>query len=547
MLRRLLILLALAAVLYVPAAGSASLAAPAGMRAFLLRADEPLVASYPRTPSFAWTPYDGARSYDFELATSRKFDESTIVWSSNGSPRVPAVAVPVALPWMTGNPYALYAHVRALTPKGLTRWSAPFGFNMSWTSVPNQLLTDTPGLVRWTPVDGATSYQVWFVNLVVNAGVTGKVITTRTNVADEREYYTYPQDPSVIHWRVRAIRQLYGALPNSLPAVSYGPWSQTFVSVNLPMSTGALTPTTTASDTISTAAAPGTHRLTPGFVFAGDTATTGVAGRLYRVYIATDRECVNTVFTGSVVGSPAWAPRTSGPLALPSATTPPYLADGAQAATFNAAWQSVTASEKEDTSATSAGSAASTADTPAAVDLWDIGTPNGLYWWTVVPVREVTNGTSVQFVDAEVPQDECASDHMIRFGKVSQPATTSPTRPYVSGLSPFGELVAAQTARPSFYRAALATWQPAAGAVQYEVQWSRTQYPWKTAGNRLTYSTSTVLSGLAPGTWYYRVRGIDPYVPSPLKQMTWSKPVQLKLARPRFVDQSGVTIHLVTK
>jgi hypothetical protein len=527
MLRRLLILLALAAVLYVPAAGSASLAAPAGMRAFLLRADEPLVASYPRTPSFAWTPYDGARSYDFELATSRKFDESTIVWSSNGSPRVPAVAVPVALPWMTGNPYALYAHVRALTPKGLTRWSAPFGFNMSWTSVPNQLLPDAPGLVRWTPVEGATSYQVWFVNLVVNAGVTGKVITTRTNVADEREYYTYPQDPSVIHWRVRAIRQLYGALPNSLPAVSYGPWSQTFVSVNLPMSTGALTPTTTASDTISTAAAPGTHRLTPGFVFAGDTATTGVAGRLYRVYIATDRECVNTVFTGSVVGSPAWAPRTSGPLALPSATTPPYLADGAQPATFDAAWGQVTATER--------------ADTPAAVDLWDIGTPNGRYWWTVVPVREVTIGSSVQFVDAEVPQDECASGHTIPFGKMSQPATTSPTRPYVSGLSPFGELIAAQTARPSFYRAALATWQPAAGAIQYEVQWSRSRYPWKTAANTLTYSTSTVLSGLAPGTWYYRVRGIDPYVPGQLKQMTWSAPVQIRLVKPKFLVENGVT------
>jgi hypothetical protein len=140
-----------------------------------------------------------------------------------------------------------------------------------------------------------------------------------------------------------------------------------------------------------------------------------------------------------------------------------------------------------------------------------------------------------------VPQDECASGHTIPFGKMSQPATTSPTRPYVSGLSPFGELIAAQTARPSFYRAALATWQPAAGAIQYEVQWSRSRYPWKTAANTLTYSTSTVLSGLAPGTWYYRVRGIDPYVPGQLKQMTWSAPVQIRLVKPKFLVENGVT------
>ena len=31
---------------------------------------------------------------------------------------------------------------------------------------------------------------------------------------------------------------------------------------------------------------------------------------LYRVYIFTDSNCVNRIFTGSVVGSPAFAPRT---------------------------------------------------------------------------------------------------------------------------------------------------------------------------------------------------------------------------------------------
>ena len=67
MLARSLTLLALAAAGFVPAAQSAAPAGPTGLRAFLLRADEPAVDSFPRTPSFAWSPFDGARSYDFEL------------------------------------------------------------------------------------------------------------------------------------------------------------------------------------------------------------------------------------------------------------------------------------------------------------------------------------------------------------------------------------------------------------------------------------------------------------------------------------------------
>ena len=37
-----------------------------------------------------------------------------------------------------------------------------------------------------------------------------------------------------------------------------------------------------------------------------------------RVYAATDRDCVNVVFRSSVVGGPAFAPRMSGPLKLPT-------------------------------------------------------------------------------------------------------------------------------------------------------------------------------------------------------------------------------------
>jgi hypothetical protein len=570
MFARLLILLALAATLFVPAGQSAPSAAPDGLRAFLLRADEPFRDTFSRTPSFAWAPYENAKSYDFELATSKDFDESTIIWSTSGRTKplqVPAVAIQIALPWMTGNPYALYAHVRARTASGLTRWSVPFGFNMRWKTAPEKVLPDIAGLVRWKPIEGATSYEVWFID-AGQVDKVGKVITTSTNVADEREFYSFHPDPTwtgVVQWRVRAVRNVYGALPNGLPAVTYGPWSQTFVSTNPTVSTGPMSLIQTVSNVTSTDASPAAHSLTPAFSYTGDTATNGLTGRLFRVYIATDRQCVNIVFTGAVVGSPAYAPRTSGPLLLPTSSQTlknaeaGYLVDGGEANTYSAGSRPVTTTELGSATATTGGSSTTTggsgtsttttipteftSTTGAHVDLWDSGWPTGRYYWTVVPVREEFTNDSLRYFDAEPPQDACAAGRVVEFGKVSQPTTTSGSKPYASGLAPSGELVAARTATPSFYRAALIAWAPALGATAYEVQWSKTTYPWRSVGAPVyTAATSTLLEGLTPGVWYYRVRGIDPYVPGPVKQMTWSAPVQVTIAKTKiFVQDPSVT------
>ena len=66
-----------------------------------------------------------------------------------------------------------------------------------------------------------------------------------------------------------------------------------------------------------------------------------------------------------------------------------------------------------------------------------------------------------------------------------------------------GRLVAAVDSRPRFYGQPLVAWQPAAGADQYEVQWSPKLKlnPWKTAGIQYTWGTSLTLP-LSPGTWY---------------------------------------------
>ncbi len=203
-------------------------AAPKGLKAFLLRAEEPTRHEFSRTPSFAWRPVAGALRYEFELATSRRFSGSSIVWTNVGdelaepaattapasapatpgtattggettapatpkltdSLRAPTIAIDLALPWITGSPYALYAHVRAITKAGPTPWGKPFGFNVRWSSIPRDLDSPYPGLVRWSPVEGATSYQVWL------HGAKWTFETT-TNVADARELYTFHATPRV--------------------------------------------------------------------------------------------------------------------------------------------------------------------------------------------------------------------------------------------------------------------------------------------------------------------------------------------------------------
>src|SRR5207248_5115091 len=108
--------------------------APTGLHAFLLTPDEPAQKYFPRTPSFAWSPADErGGTYDFELATSQTFNDSAMLFPYTKL-TMPVVSVAHQLPWMTGVPYALWAHVRWVSKDGkrTTAWGAPLGFNMRW-------------------------------------------------------------------------------------------------------------------------------------------------------------------------------------------------------------------------------------------------------------------------------------------------------------------------------------------------------------------------------------------------------------------------------
>jgi hypothetical protein len=558
---------------------------PHGLRAFLLRADETVAHQYSRTPSFTWAPVsERGGHYQFELSTSPQFDDASLVFKDTRVP-FPVITVPRQLPWMTGDPYALWAHVRWISADGqrATRWSAPFGFNLQWdpSDVPQQL-SAPEGLIRWAPVEGATGYQVLYLDIHPL-----KAFETNTNVADEREYFTFHSAlgySMTIHWRVRAIRDVgsLGLPSNGLPAVSYGPWSPVFTTTNAPQSTGTLAPSDTVSNAWQTSAKAAAFELTPGFAWhpsdpvVSDNITVGSS--LYRVYIATDKNCVNRVFTGSIVGSPAWAPRViGGPIKLPTdtkvlatATAGTYPGAGSEGTALDAVGDAVSANEGlmatgkasapaagSGSSAGSSGSAASssaaggaaggsTSTQRAPVELWDSGWPSGRYYWTVVPVTAFalqppdptqTNPViSIGYQDAAVPQDACEAGDMMSFGKVTAPVVTSSGRPFVSGVSPSSRFVASAGLRPAVASYPLIAWEPAVGATRYQVEVSRSLYPWRAVNTLGTPATSMILplSRMNAGVWFYRVRGINEALPVGAQRMGWSQPVRIQITGERF-------------
>ena len=553
---------------------------PRSLRGFELRPNESPKRTFSRTPAFAWSPVRGAACYEFELATSRSFNGSSIVWSNVSTDakagkhcrpvhvsfvkindpsaigaggddatgevqvkttiapiRIPALSLNLTLPWFTGKAgYALYAHVRSVTTQGASAWSDPYGFDMRWENVPVPLAS-RPGLIRWTPVEGATGYEVWFGGHGPGMWL-NKIVQTRTNVADERDVYTFHLEEGywrTVEWRVRAIRAAVGALPNGLPAVSFGPWTDRYAASNPAWSPGPIRLGSAFSESVSSGLAP-PHELMPGLTFTGDQSLDGYTFRLFRAYVFSDRDCVNVVFKGSVVGSPAFAPRVNGPLKLPANQTELDTALGGvlpndkneHAKTYTADTFPLVANEsfEDDRSL-------------LRIDLPDLDLRTTRYFWTVVPVAIVVDEETGAFTywDYEKPQDACEAGRVGTFGKDSKPAQTSGGGPFVSGLKPDGRMLSQAGSRPVVFETPLVAWRPVVGATEYEIQWSRVPYPWRKRGSLRTVATSAVLH-LSAGLWYYRVRGLnDAQVGTPA--MTWSAPNAVKVVRPTFRITGG--------
>ena len=108
-----------------------------------------------------------------------------------------------------------------------------------------------------------------------------------------------------------------------------------------------------------------------------------------------------------------------------------------------------------------------------------------------------------------LPQDACAAGRVASFGKESDPCARRVRHSVRRG--PGAERTTALVERQASGRLldAARRLEPATGAGAYEVQWSRTEYPWRAQGSKTTYSTSrgaglgpaSGTTGFAASTW----------------------------------------------
>ncbi len=511
-------------------ASSAAVSGPTGLHGFVLVASEPRTSTFHRTPSFAWNPTKGAVRYELQLSTSATFRDNGLLYDVSNL-QTPVGAPTLTLPWISGSPHSLYARVRAFLAGGHTSpWSAQYGFDMVPPAAP-AALSSAPGLVRWSIVDGADAYEVWLLDKK-----SAKIEVVRTNVLDERDFYG-DSWPASVRWRVRAMRTDVLGVANGIPTATYGPWSTTYTGENTAPTAGGITLAGTLSDVLSNGSAKSpSHQLMPAFLWSGAQTLDGTPATLFRVYAFTDSQCLNPVFVGPAVSSPAYAPRLDGPaLELPANAANIYVDRGAPTIDAGADGNLVVANEQLPAATPTVGPSASGKTVTATgvvgptVDLWDVNWPGAGYYWTVVGVTKTVDGV---FQDLELPQDVCAAGRVQRLGILSQPTLTSKHGAFATGLSANGRLVsAAQTAK--FYGQPLVAWTAALGGTNYEVQWSHKSYPFAPKGTRYTFGTSAVLP-LTPGTWFYRVRGFDYNLPTGAQAMAWSLPTKLVVTAPKF-------------
>jgi len=498
-------------------ASSAAVKAPTGLHGFMLRASESS-STFHQTPSFAWNPAAGAVRYELQISQSRTFQANGILFDSK-SFITPVAAPDLALPWITGNPHSLYARVRAIRAGGGTSpWSADYGFDVVPPAPPTRT-SSYNGLLRWTPVQGATSYEVWLLDAA-------KIKRLNTNVFDEREFYGLQSWDGIVRWRVRADRLNVVGRLNGMPISTHGAWSPVYTTNGAATANAPIQLVGTVSESFSDGSmASSAHRVTPGFVWTGnEDPLSGTPASLFRVEVFTDSSCLNRVWVGAAVASPAYAPRLFGG---DTALGPNFTPDGDSLSPnedASPATPTLTVPGTKDTIEVSNPDAIG-----APIDLWDQNWPSSGYYWIVMPIAQVGG----EYVDMELAQDMCAAGQVKRFGISSQPAvTTKFGNAFATGLSAAGRLVSgARTAK--FYGQPLVAWAPAANATAYEVQWSKRSYPFKAVGAHLTLATSVVLN-LRPGTWFYRVRGYDYNLPTDAQEMGWSDPVKIVVARPKL-------------
>ena len=316
-----------------------------GLRAFLLRADETPKHEFNRTPSFAWLPVRGAhplrvrardepvvqRELDRLVEHERRVrraddddhdDRGTADAATATGRRRPQDEEALREPADADGvhrPRAALDHrlaLRALRTRprdhertAPTSWSTPFGFNMRWSSVPRDLDS---------PLPASSAGRRSRARRRTRSGSYGRQDDVHDD--DERRRRARPlQVPAhepVLHqldpFRVRAQRKLYGEVVSGLPATSWGPWSPiVHRSPASALARDARRPVAAVSDVhVGRRAGSATRahaRASSSAATAAARWTTTAAHRSSSSASTSRRieDCVNIVYTGAVVGSPA--------------------------------------------------------------------------------------------------------------------------------------------------------------------------------------------------------------------------------------------------
>ena len=182
------------------------------------------------------TPCPARRTTSSSSRLSNTFRDNAVVYADQtSSPRSRRPAI--MLPWITG--IAAFA-VRTRARDHDRRRDAverSFGFDMVAPAAPTPLPSD-PGLLRWSPAEGAAAYEVWFIDIRRKFGSVDR--HERPRRARVLHLPSRPRNwMGTIRWRVRAIRadivfasDSGTSRYNKLPAVQYGPWSPVYSSTN---------------------------------------------------------------------------------------------------------------------------------------------------------------------------------------------------------------------------------------------------------------------------------------------------------------------------
>ena len=457
----------------------------------------------------------------------------------------PAASVPLALPWISGEPASLFWRVRALGPEGVLAVERARRVQHALDATQPKPLKSGPGYIRWSTVDGATGYQVWFLN--ANDSSLGKVISTITNVADEREYYVSDTVPSTGRLLARPRRaQACTAARRTACRPSRTARGATSSSrrTRRPRASirrrrgrvdeghrnplddkyARLRPLTAVSDVVSTAGHPKPHCAHAGDH--GGRQPDDAREPLPRLHVHRPR-----LRQQGVHRLPGHEPGLRAALDRRRRARGRHAADGRRHARQrrpSAAQLRADAAGRCDGGCTIGAAPPrlrrrrrrtqarprSTSGTRAAATSWSPsrssrschhGSRDGPTGPTIRPVPTGTTGatgasgttgattaaaagtearptpsaaSAIAYQDLELPQDICSKGRFITFGKASRtPQLTSGGTPTAVGLSPNGRLLSAVHSKPAFYGSPLVTWEPASGAIGYQVAVEQERVP----------------------------------------------------------------------